>query len=110
MWIMSLPWWEFILRGIIIYGFLIVLLRITGKRIEDAQTLVDVEFTATNQREEESARGDAVISLPSREHGPVVLPQPPVELQRRAVTMMERHGELLREGHTPAPSSGRRTG
>jgi acyl dehydratase len=83
---------------------------VTGKRIEDAQTLVDVEFTATNQRDEESARGDAVISLPSREHGPVLLPQVPPPLARRAVTMMERHGELLREGHTPAPSSGRRTG
>ena len=32
MWIMSLPWWEFILRGIIVYFFLIVLLRLTGKR------------------------------------------------------------------------------
>ena len=32
MWIMSLPWWEFILRGIIVYFFLIVLLRVTGKR------------------------------------------------------------------------------
>lgn len=29
---MSLVWWEFILRGIIIYAFLIVLLRLTGKR------------------------------------------------------------------------------
>ena len=29
---MSLPWWEFILRGLIIYVFLIVLLRLTGKR------------------------------------------------------------------------------
>jgi len=32
MWTMSLPWWEFILRGLIIYVFLIVLLRLTGKR------------------------------------------------------------------------------
>jgi uncharacterized membrane protein YcaP (DUF421 family) len=32
MWRMSLPWWEFILRGLIIYVFLIVLLRLTGKR------------------------------------------------------------------------------
>jgi uncharacterized membrane protein YcaP (DUF421 family) len=32
MWIMSLPWWEFVLRGIIVYFFLIVLLRVTGKR------------------------------------------------------------------------------
>jgi uncharacterized membrane protein YcaP (DUF421 family) len=32
MWHASLPWWEFILRGVIIYAFLIILLRITGKR------------------------------------------------------------------------------
>src|SRR5450432_589865 len=32
MWIMSLPWWEFILRGIVVYIFLIILLRLTGKR------------------------------------------------------------------------------
>jgi uncharacterized membrane protein YcaP (DUF421 family) len=32
MWNMSLPWWEFILRGLIIYLFLIALLRLTGKR------------------------------------------------------------------------------
>src|SRR3979411_2128518 len=32
MWILSLPWWEFVLRGVIVYFFLIVLLRLTGKR------------------------------------------------------------------------------
>src|SRR3979490_1071035 len=32
MWNMSLVWWEFVLRGIIIYFFLIVLLRLTGRR------------------------------------------------------------------------------
>src|SRR5436190_6856699 len=32
MWNMSLVWWEFVLRGIIIYVFLIVLLRLSGKR------------------------------------------------------------------------------
>ena len=32
MWNMSIPWWEFILRGIVIYVFLIILLRVTGKR------------------------------------------------------------------------------
>ena len=32
MWIMALPWWEFVLRGVIVYCFLIVLLRMTGKR------------------------------------------------------------------------------
>lgn len=32
MWTLSLPWWEFILRGVVVYVFLIVILRITGKR------------------------------------------------------------------------------
>lgn len=32
MWDMSVPWWEFIFRAIIVYVFLLVLLRITGKR------------------------------------------------------------------------------
>jgi uncharacterized membrane protein YcaP (DUF421 family) len=33
MWNIGLPhWWEFVLRAIIVYGFLLVLLRLTGKR------------------------------------------------------------------------------
>jgi uncharacterized membrane protein YcaP (DUF421 family) len=32
MWKASLPWWEFIIRGLIIYVFMVVILRITGKR------------------------------------------------------------------------------
>lgn len=32
MWEMSLPWWHFVVRGVIVYGFLLVLLRMTGKR------------------------------------------------------------------------------
>ena len=32
MWSLSLPWWEFVLRALIVYAFLMVLLRLTGKR------------------------------------------------------------------------------
>ena len=32
MWNLSLPWWEFFLRGLIVYVFLIIILRVTGKR------------------------------------------------------------------------------
>ena len=32
MWSLSLPWWEFVLRGAIVYVFLLVILRVTGKR------------------------------------------------------------------------------
>src|ERR1019366_1793862 len=29
---MSIPWWEFLIRGVVVYVFLIVLLRLTGQR------------------------------------------------------------------------------
>ena len=32
MWIMSLQWWEFLIRAIVVYCFLLVILRISGKR------------------------------------------------------------------------------
>jgi len=71
---------------------------VTGKYERDGNCLVDIAFKATNQRGEETMRGTATIALPSREHGPVLLPSVPAELQRRAIEMMTRHGELLREG------------
>jgi len=32
MWSLSVPWWELVLRSTVVYVFLIVLLRLTGKR------------------------------------------------------------------------------
>ena len=32
MWEIAVPWWELVLRSCIVYAFLLVLLRITGKR------------------------------------------------------------------------------
>ena len=32
MWKLAQPWWEFVLRGLIVYGFLLITLRLTGKR------------------------------------------------------------------------------
>ena len=32
MWTLSVPWWEFVLRGVVVYLFLLVFLRLTGKR------------------------------------------------------------------------------
>jgi len=31
-WSLSIPWWELILRGVVVYAFLILILRISGKR------------------------------------------------------------------------------
>lgn len=47
--------------------------------VEDAAGVhpaVDLELSATNQRGELTAPGQATILLPSREHGPVSLPEP----------------------------------
>ncbi|HJW09725.1 MAG TPA: YetF domain-containing protein [Holophagaceae bacterium] len=32
MWKTAQPWWEFVLRALVVYGFLLVALRLTGKR------------------------------------------------------------------------------
>lgn len=32
MWNLEAPWWEFVLRGLIVYGALLVLMRMSGKR------------------------------------------------------------------------------
>jgi acyl dehydratase len=70
---------------------------VTAKHEEGDSFVVDVAFRCHNQRGEETAMGEATLALPSRQHGPVVLPVPPAELQRRATEVMKRHGELARE-------------
>ena len=32
LWKLAQPWWEFVLRGLLVYGFLLLVLRLTGKR------------------------------------------------------------------------------
>ncbi len=32
MWNITVPWWELVVRGVVVYGFLLLLLRVTGKR------------------------------------------------------------------------------
>ena len=32
MWQMSVPWWEFVVRGVVVYLFLLVFMRLSGKR------------------------------------------------------------------------------
>src|SRR5215475_10336116 len=32
MWNMAVPWWELVVRSVVVYGFLLILLRVTGKR------------------------------------------------------------------------------
>jgi acyl dehydratase len=70
---------------------------VTGIRREGGANLVDVRFRATNQRDEETARGDATIALKSRESGQSLFRAVPEELQAKTLEIMDRHAELLRE-------------
>jgi acyl dehydratase len=67
---------------------------VVAKRNEDGRYLVDIELRATNQRGVVTAPGSATVALPSREHGPVLIPVPPAEIQLRATQMFARHCEL----------------
>ena len=44
---------------------------------DGSRPAVELELTATNQRGEQTTPGHATLLLPSREHGPVRLPDPP---------------------------------
>jgi len=52
---------------------------VVGKERTDAGAEVKLEIRITNQRGLELTTGEAVVYLPSRESGPVVLPAPPSE-------------------------------
>jgi acyl dehydratase len=68
--------------------------RVVGKREEGGRFLVDLKVETVNQRGEQTAHAAATALLPSREAGPVVLPEAPHELTRRAAEMLMRHAEL----------------
>jgi acyl dehydratase len=70
---------------------------VVDKRIEDGRCLVDIEMRGTNQRDVVTCPGRATVALPSREHGPVVLPAAPDDLQQQAAERLERHGQIVRE-------------
>jgi hypothetical protein len=70
---------------------------VVGKRVEDGHHVVDIEMRGTNQRGVVTCPGKATVALPSRADGPVELPDPPPELQAQAITMMQRHHELVEE-------------
>ena len=59
---------------------------ITKARIDEKLgPLIEMAITGTNQRGSENMRASATILLPSRQHGPVRLPQPPPPTPHRAV-------------------------
>jgi hypothetical protein len=75
----------------------VIIGEVVAKRVEDGRYLVDIEFCGTNQRDTVTCPATATVALPSREHGPVLLPEPPAELQEQAYALMARHNELTAE-------------
>ena len=70
---------------------------VVDKRQEDGRCVVDIEMRGTNQRDTVTCPAKATVALPSREHGPVRLPEPPADLAAQAVQMLERHHEIVAE-------------
>jgi acyl dehydratase len=70
---------------------------VVDKRIDDGRCVVDIEMRGTNQRDVVTCPGTATVALPSREHGAVVLPEPPADLRQQAAQRLERHGQIVRE-------------
>jgi len=71
---------------------------VVGKRDDGERLVVDIEMRGTNQRGEVTCPGSAVVALPSRERGAVVLPAPPDDLSGQARDLMARHSELAATG------------
>lgn len=70
---------------------------VVNKRQENGRFYVDLMVQMTNQRGTVTTICEATILLPSREHGPVLLPEPPLEEQVKAAKMWQRHNEIARE-------------
>ena len=68
--------------------------RVSAKREENGQLVVDLDLHMVNQRETETAYGSATVALPSRDAGLPVFPTVPVELERHAAQMFARHNEV----------------
>lgn len=73
---------------------------VVDKRRDGDHYVVDIALRGTNQRGVETCPGTAAVLVPSREGGPVILPEPPVELKRKAVEMLHRHHQLEGERRT----------
>jgi hypothetical protein len=62
---------------------------VTDKRIEAGHHVVELKLAGTNQRGDNTAPGTATVILPSREHGPVMLPTPPADMLSCGAAMLQ---------------------
>ena len=69
---------------------------VTAKREIGPHRAVELELACINQRGENTAPGTALVILPSRATGPVVLPAPPAEAAQRGTAMLASAAERAR--------------
>jgi acyl dehydratase len=63
--------------------------KVAAKREEGIHRVVDLDLASTNQRGQNTAPGTATVILPSRDAGPMVLPQPELEMCQRGALMRQ---------------------
>ena len=68
--------------------------KVTAKREQDGQKVVELELHMVNQRDTETAFASATVALPSHQDGLPLFPRVPAELERHAAEMFARHTEL----------------
>lgn len=73
---------------------------VVKKYVENGRHCVDLMLKMINQRDMVTVQGEGTVMLPSREHGPVILPEAPDDIRQKSTTMWKRHGELWREKHS----------
>jgi len=62
--------------------------QVAEKRVEGPHHIVELDIKGTNQRQEVTMIARATVILPSRDKGPVILPDRDLELTQRGVQMM----------------------
>jgi acyl dehydratase len=70
---------------------------VTDKRIDGSHHVVELKLAGTNQRGEVTAPGTAIVILPTREHGSIVLPAPPSDMSQRGAAMLQNAADRTRE-------------
>lgn len=71
---------------------------VKAKRMEGDHCVVDLEIKGTCQRGWVTCPGTATVILPSREHGPVTLPNPPEHLVKRGAEIATETARRKRGG------------
>lgn len=71
--------------------------KVVAKRMEGRHPVVDLQLASMNQRGQNTAPGTATIILPSREHGPVILPDPEPDIALRSARILQDAADRMKK-------------